>query len=183
VDVALERGPGQGVEFVPAPGGERARAVKPDFQLTDENATAIAEICTRLDGLPLAIELAAARSKLFSPPALLARLGGVTDHSSLQLLTGGTRDMPARQRTLQNTIQWSYDLLTVDEQQLLRQLSVFVGGFTLAAAEAVISDFRLPIAEREFTSGIRNIWFIDLSSLIENRLSLRLISPLAEIKN
>jgi tetratricopeptide (TPR) repeat protein len=96
------------------------------------NARPIAEICTRLDGLPLAIELAAARMNLLSPPALLARLS-----HRLQVLTGGVRDAPARQQTLRNTIQWSYDLLDPEEQRLFRRLSVFVGGCTLEAVEAL----------------------------------------------
>ena len=111
---------------------ERARAVKPDFAITDESAPAVAEICARLDGLPLAIELAAARIKMFSPQALLARL-----ESRLKLLTGGARDSPARHRTLSGAIAWSYDLLDAGEQDLFRQLSVFAGGCTLEAAEAV----------------------------------------------
>ena len=111
---------------------ERAVALKPDFQLTGANARAIAEICARLDGLPLAIELAASRIKLLSPQALLARLG-----SRLQVLTGGTRDVPERQQTLRNAMKWSYDLLDAGEQRLFRRLSVFVGGCTLAAVEEV----------------------------------------------
>jgi predicted ATPase/DNA-binding XRE family transcriptional regulator len=107
---------------------ERAAAARPGFAVTDENAAAVAELCRRLDGLPLAIELAAARSTLFPPAALLARLG-----SRLKLLTGGPRDVPARQQTLRNTIDWSYNLLTEDEQKLLRRLSVFIGGGTLDA--------------------------------------------------
>jgi predicted ATPase/DNA-binding CsgD family transcriptional regulator len=111
---------------------ERAQAVKADTQLTDGNARTIAEICVRLDGLPLAVELAAARIKLLPPQALLTRLS-----QRLELLTGGTQDLPARQQTLRNTLQWSYDLLTPEEQRLFRWLSVFVGGFTLEAAAAV----------------------------------------------
>jgi len=111
---------------------ERAVALKPDFQLTGANAHAIAEICARLDGLPLAIELAATRIKLLPPQALLARLG-----SRLHVLTGGTRDVPERQQTLRNAIKWSYDLLDAGEQRLFRRLSVFVGGCTLAAVEEV----------------------------------------------
>ncbi len=111
---------------------QRAQAVKPDFQLTNANARAIAEICVRLDGLPLAIELAAARSKLLPPHTLLGRL----EHP-LQVLTSGARDVPARQQTLRSTIAWSYHLLDAMEQRLFRRLSVFVGGCTLDAAEAL----------------------------------------------
>ena len=111
---------------------ERARAVKADFAVTNANAPAVAEICVRLDGLPLAIELAAARAKLLSPQALLARL-----EQRFDLLTGGPRDMPARQQTLRATIDWSYGLLGPDEQTLFARLAVFVGGCTLEAAEAV----------------------------------------------
>ena len=109
----------------------RARAVRPDFQLTDENAGALSEICVRLDGLPLAIELATARINLFSPAALRDRLG-----SRLQLLRSGARDLPARQQTLHNTIEWSYQLLEPTEQRLFELLSVF-SGITLQAVEAV----------------------------------------------
>nr|HET6901475.1 adenylate/guanylate cyclase domain-containing protein [Ktedonobacteraceae bacterium] len=111
---------------------QQAQAVKPDFHLTDTNARTIAELCTRLDGLPLAIELAAARMKLFSSRALLARLG-----SRLSVLTSAARDVPTRQQTLRNTIAWSYNLLDVQEQWLFRQLSVFVGGCTMEAIEAL----------------------------------------------
>src|ERR1700688_210567 len=110
----------------------RAIAVKPNFELTAENARAVATICTRLDGLPLAIELAAARIKLLSPSAMQSRL-----ESSLQLLTGGAKDLPMRQQTLRATMDWSYDLLSPAEQTLFRRLSVFVGGCTLEGVEAV----------------------------------------------
>jgi predicted ATPase/DNA-binding SARP family transcriptional activator len=111
---------------------ERARAVKPGFEVTSRNASAVAEICYRLDGLPLAIELAAARIKLFPPAALLTRL-----NRRLLLLTGGARNLPLRQQTLRNTIEWSYDLLEASEQTLFRRLGVFMGGCTLAGAEAI----------------------------------------------
>jgi predicted ATPase len=111
---------------------ERAQEAKPDFTLTSENAATIVEICQRLDGLPLALELAAARLSLLTPAPLLARL----EHR-LPILTRGARDLPERQQTLRNTIAWSYDLLEAGEQQLFRRLAVFVGGFTLEAVEAV----------------------------------------------
>jgi len=111
---------------------QRARAVKSDFQVTNATAPAVAEMCVRLDGLPLAIELAAARIKLFPPQALLARLG-----QRLAVLTGGARDAPARQQTLRDTIEWSYNLLDAAEQRLFRRLAVFVGGCTLEAVESI----------------------------------------------
>jgi predicted ATPase/class 3 adenylate cyclase len=114
---------------------ERAQAAKPEFAVSDRNAYAIAEVCHRLDGLPLAIELAAARVNVLSPQALLARL----EHR-LTVLISGPRDLPARQQTLREAIAWSYDLLTPDEQMSFRRLAVFVGGSTLTAAEAVIDE-------------------------------------------
>lgn len=115
----------------------RARAAKPAFQMTDENAAIIAAICLRLDGLPLAIELAAARVRLLPPAALLSHLDGAHGHTPLRLLTGGARDLPARQQTLRATIDWSYQLLEPDEQQLFADLSVFSGGCTYDAVEAI----------------------------------------------
>jgi non-specific serine/threonine protein kinase len=111
---------------------QRAQAVKPDFSLTEGNAPAIAEICVRLDGLPLAIELAAARSRLLSPEMIRSRLG-----SRLDMLTGRVRDLPSRLRTLRGTIDWSYDLLVEGEKVLFSRLSVFQGGRTIESAEAI----------------------------------------------
>ncbi len=111
---------------------ERARLAKSDFHLTDENARHLAEICVRLEGLPLAIELAAARIKLLSPQQLLTRLD-----SRLNLLVSGARDLPTRQQTIRDTLKWSYDLLDEAEKQLFRRLAVFVGGFTIEDAEAL----------------------------------------------
>jgi predicted ATPase/DNA-binding winged helix-turn-helix (wHTH) protein len=111
---------------------QRAAAVWPDFAISSENAPAVHQICSRLDGLPLAIELAAARIKVLSTRAIVDRL-----HSRLQFLTGGPLDLPERQQTLRNTIEWSHDLLNEQERRLFRRLAVFAGGCTLEAAEAV----------------------------------------------
>lgn len=116
---------------------QRAAAVWPGFAMSPENVPMVREICSRLDGLPLAIELAAARSKVLSPSAILDRL-----QSRLQLLTGGAVDLPARQQTLRKTIDWSHDLLCEAERKLFRRLSVFGGGCTLEAAEAVCNTSR-----------------------------------------
>ena len=134
---------------------QRAQAVRPDVQLTTGNAVAIAELCIHLDGLPLAIELAAAHVKWLAPQELLARLD-----RRLQLLSGGARDLPERQQTLRNTITWSYNLLSTEEQQLFRRLAVFVGGCQLAAAEAV---------SRTLGDGTLPIWH-GVSSLIDKSL-------------
>jgi predicted ATPase/class 3 adenylate cyclase len=111
---------------------ERAKSAKADFEVTDDSAPAVAEICVRLDGLPLAIELAAARIKMLPPRAMLHRLG-----SRLKLLTGGARDLPERQRTLRGTIEWSHALLDEGERTLFGRLAVFSGGRTLEAIEAI----------------------------------------------
>ena len=110
----------------------RAQSVKPGFQLDDSSKMAVSEICRQLDGLPLAIELAAARIKIFSPQALMRRLA-----NNLDILTSNSSDRPDRHRTLKNAIDWSYSLLSPVEQTLFRRLSVFRGGCTLEAAEAV----------------------------------------------
>jgi non-specific serine/threonine protein kinase len=194
---------------------ERARAVTPGFALTEENAAAVAELCRRLDGLPLAIELAAARSRLLTPASMLALLAGrptdarvttagsdpagagapalgaaagaaperaaaagagpagVTEVSPLRFLTAGARDVPARHQTLRDTIGWSYDLLTPAEQALFRRLSIFVGGCTLDAAEAIgladIGDRRWALAPDEVLDGVE--------SLIAKSLLRRLDEP------
>ncbi len=119
---------------------DRAQAISPEFSLTAETLPVVTEIVHRVDGLPLAIELAAARVKVLSPAALLLRL-----EQRLPLLSGGARDLPLRQQTMRDTIGWSYDLLNDAEQALFRRLAVFVGGFTLGAAEAVAGDgLRVP---------------------------------------
>jgi predicted ATPase/class 3 adenylate cyclase len=111
---------------------QRARSVKADFEVTNENAPAVAEICARLDGLPLAIELAAARTRMLPPQKMLERLG-----NRLELLKGGARDLPTRQQTLRGTIDWSYELLEEEEKTLFGRLSVFSGGRTLEAIEVI----------------------------------------------
>jgi len=144
---------------------ERAQAVRPDFAVTAENAPYIAEICARLDGLPLALELAAARSKLFPPKALLARLD-----QRLRLLSGGPRDLPARQQTLTNAIAWSYDLLDAAEQVVFTRLAVFVGGCTLEAAEAVVGD-EAGAGESELAAYVPREAVLDgLSALVDRSL-------------
>ncbi len=138
---------------------QRATAIWPDFAITQENEAAVQAICARLDGLPLAIELAAARIRALSPRAILDRL-----QNPLQLLTTGAVDLPERQQTLRNAIEWSHSLLNEAEQKLLRRLSVFAGGCSLEAAEAVCNtgrDLGLDIFE-------------GLSSLVDKNLAQRL---------
>ncbi len=136
---------------------QRAQAIKPTFQITATNANAIVEVCVRLDGLPLAIELAAARIKLLPPQALLARLG-----HRLEILTSGRQDVPERQQTLRNTIAWSYQLLDEQEQRLFRRLSIFVGGCSLQGVESVVATF-------DKNNGVG--WVLDgVASLIDKSL-------------
>lgn len=144
---------------------QRATAVRPNFAISPENRVAIEEICVRLDGLPLAIELAAARTKVLSPAAMLQRL-----QSRLQLLTGGALDLPERQQTLRNAIDWSHELLNEAEQTLFRRLSVFVGGCTLEAAEAVCNT--------KYDLGMD--LFDGLASLVDKNLLQRMESTDAE---
>jgi predicted ATPase/DNA-binding CsgD family transcriptional regulator len=127
---------------------QRARAASHNFRLTDENGQAVAAICRRLDGLPLAIELAAARAKLFSPQQILDRLA-----SPLNYLTSGPRDFPDRQRTLRDTIDWSYNLLDDDEQRLLARLAVFNGGCSLEAVETICG----PELRNDVLDGIESL--------------------------
>jgi predicted ATPase/class 3 adenylate cyclase len=131
---------------------ERARAVAPEFEPTPDDVAAIAEICARLDGLPLAIELAAARVKVLPPQAMLSRL-----ERTLPFLASGSRDLPQRQRTLRDAIAWSYDLLDGAEQHLFARLSVFVGGFTLEAAETIANpDGELGLDTLEGIASLTN---------------------------
>jgi predicted ATPase len=134
---------------------QRAQAANPAFVLSDASAPAVVEICRHLDGLPLALELAAARIRILSPQMLLKRL----EHR-FAILSGGTRDLPSRQQTLRSTIDWSYDLLSDSAQALFRRLSVFAGGWTLEAAEAICSVDGNPGA------GILD----DLAALADNSL-------------
>jgi predicted ATPase/class 3 adenylate cyclase len=120
---------------------ERARAVRPDFEITERNAQAVAELCAQLDGLPLAIELAAAQIRLFSPEAMLTQLRRCC--GSLDLLSGGARNLPERQRTLRSTIAWSHELLDEQERAVFRRLSVFCGGWDQESAAAVLGQDRV----------------------------------------
>ncbi len=147
---------------------ERAQAVKHDFKLTDENIPVVAEICTRLDGLPLAIELAAARVRLFTPQALLERLG-----SRLKFLRGGARDLPTRQQTLRDAIAWSYDLLESGEQCLFELLSVFSGGCTFEAVEVAGSEIKC-------LEETRTDIFDGLTSLVDKSLMRQMDQGIGE---
>lgn len=153
---------------------QRAQAVSPEFQLAPTNAAAVATICAQLDGLPLALELAAGRVKLLPPVAMVARL-----ERRLQVLTGGARDLPARQRTLRDTLAWSYDLLRPAEQRLFRCLAVFTGGWTLEAAEAVCGppttdDGRSPVDGQ--LSTVDSV-LDGLAALVDNNLVRVIAEP------
>jgi predicted ATPase/DNA-binding NarL/FixJ family response regulator len=139
---------------------QRARMVNPNFQLTQSNARTIAEICVQLDGLPLAIELAAARIRLLPPQALLNRLS-----RRFEVLTGGPVTMPVHQQTLRNTLKWSYDLLDAHEQQLFRRLAVFERGLTLEAAEALGNANREVQDDSQILDGLASL--IDKSLLLQ----------------
>jgi non-specific serine/threonine protein kinase len=143
---------------------ERARNAKSNFVLQEENARSVTEICVRLDGLPLAIELAAARVKILSPQMILTKL-----ENSLKLLTGGARDLPARQQTMRGAVEWSYELLSEDEKKLFRRLAVFAGGFTIESAEAVCADYELQMTNDEPSED--RIEVLDLvASLVDKSL-------------
>ena len=138
---------------------QRAAAIKPDFTVTNANAPAVAEICHRLDGLPLAIELAAARIKLLTPQGILTRL-----ENRFELLRGGTRDLPERQRTLRGAIDWSFNLLNELEKKLFQRLSIFIGGWTLEAAEMVC----------DIDGDLSQTLYDVLESLIDNSLVIQI---------
>lgn len=152
---------------------ERAQTVKSNLAATKENLQIIAEICSRLDGLPLAIELAAERIKILSPLQILERL-----ENRLKLLTGGAQDLPTRQQTMRGTIEWSYDLLDENEQILFRRLAVFAGGFTIDAAESfilchssVVKDLATDEEQPTKDKGQRTIDVLNgITSLVENSL-------------
>ena len=138
---------------------QQAQSVQPHFEITEENSAAVIEICRRLDGLPLAIEIAAARIKMLPPEALRKRLD-----QSLKLLVGGAKDLPDRQQTLRLTIDWSFELLEAEEQTLLTRLGIFAGGFTLEAAESVCN----PTGEVDVFTGIEALLNSSLLRRVES---------------
>jgi predicted ATPase len=150
---------------------QRARAVHPDFALTPSVSQAVASICKRLDGLPLAIELAASRIKMLSPAALLERL-----EQSLTMLSGGAHDLPERQQTMRAAIDWSYHLLTADERAIFQQLSVFRGGWTVTAAEVVCVLARDGASALVATSAPGLVLDV-LTALVDQSLVRRLAAP------
>ncbi len=155
---------------------DRARAVVPDFALTAENVLSIAQICARVDGLPLALELAAARIKVLGPERLLAQLS----EARLPLLTGGARNLPGRQQTLRNTITWSYDLLFPEEQAWFARLGTFVGGWSLEAAEALMQAEAAvqPLAHSSISVPVLN----RLEHMVDNSLLVRQPTAMGQMR-
>jgi non-specific serine/threonine protein kinase len=159
---------------------QRARAANPEFELNERNAGVIVEICSRLDGLPLALELAAARIKIFSAESLLKRL-----NDRLDVLTGGPRDLPSRQRTMRDAIRWSYDLLTPDEQVVFRRLAVFSGSFSLGAATEIVDFPTQEEGERPEDGLDSMLSLLDKSLIIrvdqgENEYRFRMLETIRE---
>lgn len=163
---------------------KQAQKVRPNFALNDENADVIAGICRRLDGLPLALELAAARVKLLSPASIFSRL-----ENSLDLLAGNLPDAPARQRTIREAIRWSYDLLESEEKAVFRRIAVFAGGFTVEAAEAVVKNVSTAKIDQSGQKSIENqvdsirptaATLDSLTSLAENNLLIIKEQPKTE---
>ena len=152
---------------------ERAREVSPSFQLTAETIGDVLAICHRLDGLPLAIELAAARIKVLTPTALLERLG-----NRLQILRGGSRALPDRQKTMRDAIAWSYDLLGPDQAEVFRALGVFAGGFTLEAVEYVLghgssgTSMTRSIYSTIWLNWLMEVWFGAATKTVISRGSI-----------
>ena len=155
---------------------QRARSVKPDFEITERNAGVISEICLRLDGLPLAIELAAARVRLLSAEQILEKLRG-----GLAVLSGGARDLPARQQTLRNAIAWSYDLLDDSIQAFFRRLSVFVGSWTFESADAICNpDGELQIDTLEGLDTLTEVNLIRLLESDDGKTRFRMLQTIRE---
>lgn len=153
---------------------ERAQAIEPDFILTDKNASLIAQICARVDGLPLALELAAARIKVLAPEALLTRLS----QARLSVLTGGARNLPDRQQTLRKTIDWSYNLLTLVEQAWFRRLAIFAGSWELEAVEAMMWELSI-----ESEGQRAELDPVDLlEQLVDNSLVIRLPTEHGQVR-
>jgi predicted ATPase/transcriptional regulator with XRE-family HTH domain len=162
----------------------RAQAVQPNFMLSSANAQAVAALCHRLDGLPLVLELAATRCKVFSPEALLARLD-----QRLPLLSTGARDLPPRQQTLRSAIAWSYDLLSAAEQMLFERLAVFAGGWTLHAAEAICGDAETsrrastePVPEQSGTAAPYPALAVSVVDLLMSLIDHSLVQQVAIVK-